>query len=592
MRFSDRWRFAWKDTKSSQSEAVREVLWNEDYPDQERSGKKRSSLTENQTIRLLVVSRDPSVLRLLWSMDESRSWNLETADSGWDAMERVQSGTAPDLLLLDIPRGDTDSLHLLRWLRRLRADLPVVVLCYPDDAATGKEATRLGTGEILVRPFDEPQLKSVIRRHVGLAVGGTEMIREMIRDTVSDNVEQLGPDAFFVSASLIMQKLRAQAALLAQTDVPVLVLGESGSGKCAVASLIHKLSVRSGFKLLRVNCAETPEALLASKLFGDERTSFGNGRSSLGRFAAGEKGTIYLNEIAAMPLALQSRLLQALQSQVPQNHGSHHVSLHHASLHHADSHRPGTHYSSTHYLSKEFGSPVEADAVAAEVRIIAASSVSLERAVSEKQLREDLYYRLSAFTVQVPPLRQRKDEIAILLRYFMHKLAKHYGLAPRGFSSAMLDSCEHYSWPGNLKEMETFVKRYLVAGGQATTMDEMSFDSPETMAGLGDASPRLAAARWEKDEKEPARNETNPESLRSLIQGIKSEAEQNAIAAALRRTGWNRKAAARLLRVSYRTLLYKIDQYHMRAPEPVLSPPPVDEFAVFGNEVKNNGKAS
>jgi two-component system response regulator AtoC len=538
-------------------------------------------LTENrnQTIRLLVVSREPAVLRLLWSMDESRFWSLETAGSGWDAMERVQSGAAPDLLLLDIPQGDTDSLHLLRWLRRLRADLPVVVLCHPDDAATGKEATRLGAGEILIRPFDELQLKSVIRRQVGVAAGGAEMIRDM----VSDNVEQLGPDAFFVSASLIMQKLRAQAELLAQTDVPVLVLGESGSGKCAVASLIHKLSVRSGFKLLRVNCAETPEALLASELFGDERTSSGNGRTSLGRFAAGEKGTIYLNEIAAIPLGLQSRLLQVLQSHAPQNHGSHHSGSHHLSAHH-----PGT-----HHPSHEFRSPAAVDAVAAEVRIIASSSVSLERAIAEKQLREDLYYRLSAFTVQVPPLRQRKDEIAILLRYFMHKLAKHYGLAPRGFSPAMLDSCQHYSWPGNLKEMETFVKRYLVAGGQATTIGEMSFDSPETMAGHGGVPPRLAAVPWEKDEREPAQNGANPESLRSLIQGIKSEAEQNAIAAALKRTGWNRKAAARLLRVSYRTLLYKIEQYRMRAPEPLLSPLPMDDdFAVFGNEVKNNGKAS
>jgi two-component system response regulator AtoC len=533
-------------------------------------------LTENrnQTIRLLVVSREPTVLRLLWSMDESKSWSLDTADSGWDAMERVQSGAAPDVLLLDIPRGDTDSLHLLRWLRRLRADLPVVVLCYPDDAATGKEAIRLGAGEILVRPFDEGQLKSVIRRHVGLTAGDAETIRDM----VSGNVEQLGLDAFFVSASLIMQKLRAQAALLAQTDVPVLILGESGSGKCAVASLIHKLSVRSGFKLLRVNCAEMPEALLASELFGDERSSFGNGRTSLGRFAAGEKGTIYLNEIAAMPLRLQSRLLQVLQNQAPQNHGSHHASSHH----------PGT-----HYAGNEFRSPGAIDAVAAEVRIIASSSVSLERAIAEKQLREDLYYRLSAFTVQVPPLRQRKDEIAILLRYFMHKLARHYGLAARGFSSAMLDSCQHYSWPGNLKEMETFVKRYLVAGGNTTTIGEMSPDSPETTDGRCEAPPRLAAVPWEKDEREPAQSGANPESLRSLIQGIKSEAEQNAIAAALKRTGWNRKAAARLLRVSYRTLLYKIEQYHMRAPEPLLSPLPIDDdFAVFGSEVKNNGKAS
>src|ERR1700678_268229 len=221
------------------------------------------------TIRLLVVSREPQILRTLWSIGETNSWQLETAASGWDAMERVQSGVAPDLLLLDVPRRDTDSLHLLRWLRRLRPELPVIALCYPDDAAQGKEATRLGAEEILVRPFDEQQLRSVIRRHLGPEASAAGNGKT---DTVSENVEQLGPDAFFVSASPAMQKLRAQAALLAQTDVPLLILGETGTGKYTVASLIHKLSVRSGFKLVRVNCAEMPEALLEAELFGDERS--------------------------------------------------------------------------------------------------------------------------------------------------------------------------------------------------------------------------------------------------------------------------------------------------------------------------------
>src|SRR5580698_7236023 len=255
------------------------------------------------TLRLLVVSREPQILRSLWSIGETNSWQLETAASGWDAMERVQSGIAPDLLLLDVPRGDTDSLHLLRWLRRLRPDLPVVVLCYPGDAARGKEATRLGAEEILVRPIDEEQLKSAIWRRLGpgRTPAGTPG-GQAHADTVSENVEQLGPDAFFVSASLAMQKLRAQAALLAQTDVPVLLLGEAGTGKYTVASLIHKLSVRSGFKLVRVNCAEMPAALLEAELFGDDPTSSGRGRRTcLGNFAAGEKGTIFLEEIAEMP---------------------------------------------------------------------------------------------------------------------------------------------------------------------------------------------------------------------------------------------------------------------------------------------------
>jgi two-component system response regulator AtoC len=515
-------------------------------------------LTENriETVRLLVVSREPAVLRLLWSLEESNSWQLETAAGGWDARERVQSGVAPHLLLLDLPRGDAESLQLLRWLGTARPDLPVVVLCHADDAARGKEAIRLGAEEILVRPFDEAQLEAVIRRH--LAAGdGAEGNGEA--EIIGENVEQLGEDAFFVSASLIMQKLRAQAALLAKTDVPVLILGEAGTGKYTVASLIHTLSVRSGFKLLRVNCAEMPEALLEAELFGEEWAgAAGPRRTSLGKFAAGEKGTIFLEEIAAMPAGLQAKLMQVLQNQVVQNH--------------------------------EFGRSAGAEgvAVAADVRILAASSANLERALAEKQLREDLYYRLSAFTVHVPPLRQRKDEIALLLRYFMHKLAKHYSLPSRGFSSSVLDACQHHSWPGNLRELERFVKRYLIAGDQELTIGEKGVEAGET----GGHTPVTRAVRLAVAPRKAEQEQAEPESLKSLIQGIKSEAEQNAIGAALKRTGWNRKAAARLLRVSYRTLLYKIEQYHMRAPAPYFSSLPVDEFSVFGNEAKDNGKAS
>jgi DNA-binding NtrC family response regulator len=508
-------------------------------------------LTENriETIRLLVVSREPAVLRLLWSIEESNSWHLETAASGWDAMEQVQSGVEPDVLLLDIPRGDSDSLHLLRWLRRLRPNLPVIVLCHEQDAASGREATRLGAEETLMRPFDERQLESAIRRHLepapelAAALSGNHEA-----DVIGENVEQLGHDCCFVSASPIMQKLRAQAALLAQTDVPVLILGETGAGKYSVASLIHKLSVRSGFKLLVVNCAEMPEALLAAELFGDERDVSGRlGRSS-GKLAAGEKITIFLDEIAEMPSGLQSRLLQVLQH-------------------------------------NEFRATPGSEPIPGNVRILAASSSNLERALAERRLREDLYYRLSAFTVHVPPLRQRKEEIAILLQYFMHKLAKRFGLPPRAFSPTVLDACQRHSWPGNLKELETFVKRYLVAGGQELNLNELGLDFVDR-AGLAPAARRVAALPELKTSQEKS---AEPESLKSLIQGIKSEAEQNAIGAALKRTGWNRKAAARLLRVSYRTLLYKIEQYEMRAPEPFLSPLPAGEFSVFGGE-KSNGK--
>ncbi len=499
------------------------------------------------TIRLLVVSREPQILRSLWTIGETNSWQIETAPSGWDAMERVQSGVAPDLLLLDLPRGDGDSLHILRWLRRLRPELRVLVLCHPEDGGRKKEATRLGAEDVLVRPFTDEQLERLIRKHLFEPGNGATGM-------VSEDIEQLGQEAFFVSSSPIMQRLRAQAELLAQADVPVLILGEGGSGRSTVARLIHKLSVRSGFRFLKVDCGAVPGDMLEEELFGSDRPFPSNGqRANPGKFELGEKGTIFLDEITEMPLSLQGRLLQV---------------LHDKAFVRAGSDRP----------------------VPVDVHILAATSMNVDRALAEKKLREDLYYRLSAFTVHVPPLRQRRDEIAVLLRHLMHKLARHYGLPPREFSPNVLDACQDYAWPGNVNELETFVKRYLVAGDQ-----ELSFNEGDATSVNGNGKVHLPltlkfaatpAAHDGNGENQPGRK-----SLKSLVQSVKCEAEKNAIGAALERTGWNRKAAARLLEVSYRTLLYKIEQYHMTAAERFLSPLPGERLLLQGQGAKN-GKVS
>jgi two-component system, NtrC family, response regulator AtoC len=502
------------------------------------------SLAENrELISLLVVSRDSSVLRLVWPLDESNPWRVDTAAGGWDAMERLQSGELPRLLLLDVARGDSDGLHFLRWLRRLHGELPVLILCHAAEAAQAKEELRQGTGQILIRPFDSEQLEFAIRRQLEPAVKAEE---HMVSSIVTKEVEAFGEDAVFVSASLVMQKLRAQAALMAKTDAPVLILGERGSGKFTVASLIHSLSVRSGFKLRRINCAQMPESMLESEFEGE----LADGQTAK-RFASGEQGTIFLDEITALSHPLQARVLQILQ-----NH--------------------------------ELRVSANGNGAPAPVRILAASSINIERALEEKWLREDLYYRLSAFTVHVPTLRQRKDEIPTLLRYFMHKLAKHYSLPLRTYSAAVLDACQRYSWPGNLKEMEIFVKRYLVAGDQGSLLREMP------AASVTEDDGTMQKSTWggdTADESAIDSQEPRPESLKAMIQNIKSEAEKNAIGAALKTTGWNRKAAARLLRVSYRTLLYKIEQYQMRAPEPFLSSFRSEELLSY-EEVKGNGKAS
>jgi two-component system response regulator AtoC len=496
-----------------------------------------------ETVRLLIVSREPAVLRPLWSVGEANSWHIETAGSGWEALERIQSGAVPHLLLLDLPRGNADSLHMLRWLRRVRPELPIILLSHCADLSREKEALRLGAQDFLIKPFDESQIEAAIHRHLSSH-------SEERRDFTSENIEQLSEDAFFVAASPAMQKVRAQAELLAQADVPVLIVGEAGSGRDTTARLIHKLSLRSGFRFLKVNCGALPGDLLEKELFGyGGNPARGNDPPTPGKLELCERGTIFIDEIEEMPANVQEKLLRVVQEKQMARAGNGHC-------------------------------------VDIDVRILAASETGLHGTLAEEKLREDLYCRLSAFTVHVPALRQRRDELPLLLHHFMHKLARRYGLPAREFSSEVIEACRRHSWPGNVTELESFVKRYLMIG-----------DGEVRRGGYSEAfasnDPLASGAPNHKGPSMADYDLGGGKSLKSLIRDVTSEAERNAIAAALERTGWNRKAAARLLKVSYRTMLYKIEQYQMNSSDsfPI---PFVNGNAGKGNgnPLKGNGKAN
>jgi len=479
--------------------------------------------------RLLVVSRDSVVLRLLWSMGESNYWQLESAANAWEAMERVQSGIAPNLLLLDLPHGDADGLHMLRWVRRLRPALPIILLGHPDDVGKKQEALRLGARDYLLRPFDDPQLEMAIQHHLSTAGEGMET------DITGDEVELIGDDTFFIGISPIMRKLRAQTALLAEADVPVLILGEGGSGKETIARLVHKLSLRSGFEFAKVNCAALPSDLLERELFGCEPDGTNAPvRTKLGKLELCEKGTILLDEITEMPMRVQANLLSVLQN-------------------------------------KRFIRPGTSTSIKVDVRVLAASTTNMEHELFKNRLRDDLYYHLSAYTIHVPPLRERKEELPLLSHHLMHQLARHYGLSPRDFSPAIVEACQAYSWPGNLRELENFVKRYLMVGGKELGFEKNRSDLNEVTQNGASIKPR-SLNPLPPSLIQPCVGANGSDSLRSLVQSVKLEAERNAIAAALDKTGWNRKAAARLLKVSYRTLLYKIEQYQMRSSDSAVFP--------------------
>jgi transcriptional regulator with PAS, ATPase and Fis domain len=306
-----------------------------------------------------------------------------------------------------------------------------------------------------------------------------------------------------------MRDLESQASLVARADIPLLILGESGTGKEILALYTHMMSARSQHIFLKVNCAAVPAELLESELFGYEQGAFtGAVKTKPGKFEVCTGGTIFLDEIGEMPAILQAKLLQVLQDGTFSRLGSR--------------------------------SPMKVD-----VRVIAATNINMKEAMAQKTFREDLYYRLNGFTLNIPPLRERREEIPVLSEYFMRKGAKRYGRDELPFSPKLMNALTKHVWPGNLRELENVVNRYLVLGDERAILEELSPSSSSQNASNSNAET------------------SNGAGLKALVRGLKGDAEATAIARVLEGTGWNRKAAASDLQISYKALLYKIKQYDL-----------------------------
>ena len=455
----------------------------------------------SKSSKILLVDDEPGMLRYIKTLLEVDDYKVETASTGEEAVERVQKGLQPELVLLDLLMPGIDGLQTLEQLRKLQANIKVVMLSCVSDTRKVVQAIRLGAQDYLTKPFQKAELDAVIDQCLGTN-----------QQNYPGEVEELCEDVFFIAASPAMRKLRSQAALVANVDIPVLMLGESGTGKEVMARLIHKLSPRAHRTFLKVNCAAVPGDLLESELFGYEAGAFtGANHPKPGKFELCNKGTILLDEIGEMPPLLQAKLLHVLQDQT---------------------------------FSRLGGRTV----IKVDVRILAATNINIPEAIANKRLREDLYYRLNAFTLNVPPLRERKEEIPILLKHFMSRMAERYARPPLPLSPTLLQACSDYSWPGNLRELNNFIKRYLVLGDEKLAIHELEPKPNSGAPGPGSGNGSESAG-----------------GLKSLARTAKDEAEAEAIAKALDETNWNRKQAAVLLKISYKALLYKIRQYGIAA---------------------------
>jgi two-component system, NtrC family, response regulator AtoC len=458
--------------------------------------------------RILVVDDEPSIRKYLQTLLEVDGFEVQAASTGKEALKLVSEGERPDFIILDVLMPEMGGLDTLQEMMRLDRTLNVIMLSCSNEVGTVVEAIRLGAHDYLTKPFEKTELDAAM-----LKSRQKKQLKQENQE-LKDYCDQVTEDLSFLAASKEMLRIRQQILQIAPVDVPVFVCGESGVGKEVVARMIHLRSKRRSQPFIKVNCAALPGELLESELFGFEQGAFtGAVRSKPGKFELANKGTIFLDEIAEMSVHLQAKLLHVLQDHQYSRLGGRHL--------------------------------VETD-----VRVLAATNVDVQEAMKSGKFREDLYYRLNVLSINVPPLRERTAEIPLLFKHFLEKYAEKFGKKPQTPSKYLLDAALNYPWPGNLRELENFVKRYVILEDDEGSLRELV---------------EMAATRQRTSPREEP-HIPKEQGLKAQVRALKDEAEMEAIADALEKTRWCRKDAAKMLGISYKALLYKMRQFNLDTP--------------------------
>lgn len=493
--------------------------------------------------KLLLVDDEVDVQYSFGRIFDSPQIELSTASSGEEAL-KILPKLKPDLVIMDVRMGGMNGLETLRRIRQIDAKLPIIMMTAYGTTQTAIEAMKLGAYDYLLKPFDIPKLKEIVH-------GALKAARDM-RRVVSFQplLESEDYDTGVVGRSGAMQNVFKLIGQLASSDATALVTGESGTGKELVARAIYHHSRRSSMPFVAINCAAIPENLLESELFGHEKGAFtGATNQRVGKFEQCNGGTLFLDEIGDMSLPTQTKILRVLQSGTFERVGG--------------------------------NSPVKVD-----VRIIAATNKPLEKAVSDRQFREDLFYRLNVVRIAMPPLRDRREDVPLLVNFFLRKFGQQQKQPPKSISADALALLCGYQWPGNVRELENVVQRAIVvtkgdailAGdlpaevsvGQATppavpaspapaapsTQPPVAAEEPAAPAappihdGPADI-PALARAlfKWARDSK----------GLK-LIPAVERELIMNALA----ETKGNQVQAARLLGITRATLRKRVEKFGIK----------------------------
>jgi two-component system NtrC family response regulator len=454
-------------------------------------------------LRILIVDDEKVQLEILEGFLVKQGYEATAAEDGQRALEKFKNGSF-DAVLTDYRMPGMDGIQLLREVRRMQPEAVVVIMTAYGTVGTAVAAMKEGAYDYLTKPIDLDELLLLIQRverEVGLDQENREL-KEQLREKFKVD--------FIVSASRQMEEALNLVGRVSRSSATILILGESGTGKELIARAIHYSSPRADKPFVKVNCAALPENLLESELFGHEKGAFtGAVARRIGRFELADQGSIFLDEIGDLSPSLQMKLLRVLQE-------------------------------------KEFERVGSNQTIRSDVRVIAATNRNLEEAIQKGTFREDLYYRLNVVTISLPPLRERKEDIPLLVEHFLKKYNRENKKKVTSLSKEGRDLLRRYDYPGNVRELENIVERAVVlCRGDTLTTQDLPLNLRE-----GKAEAALERDRGTQS-----------------LPGTLEEIERQLILKALERSGGVQTKAAEELGISERVLRYKMKKYSLAEKE-------------------------
>ena len=457
--------------------------------------------------RILIADSDNSLVVYMRDLLTRFGYKVFSADTGEKAIHLTRSSN-PAIVFLDLHLPGKDGLETLQQIKKISEDIYIVMMSGNGLAKAVVTSMKLGAMDFLHKPFDQEEL---------LATVGKQMDRRDLIDEAKHLREEIRRKSEFkhlFENSEKMKEVQAVVEQVADTDITVLIQGESGTGKELVARALYMMSSRRERSFLKVNCAALPEPLLESEMFGYEKGAFTDASSRKpGKFELADGGTIFLDEISEMMPSLQAKLLQVLQD-------------------------------------KQFSHLGGKEDIHVDVRVIAATNKDLIKSVGDGSFREDLFYRLNVVNIKVAPLRERREEIPVLVEYFIKKYTQEYEKKEPPLSTRLLELFQQYNWPGNIREMENGIKKIVILGSDQSLFEELK-KKCNTQKDKGGA---------DNDLLDLIHQEQNSYSLKAFSKEAIRRAEREVIGRVLQETCWNRKETAERLKISYKALLYKIKE--------------------------------